>query len=87
MKYISIFLVIVTDTDTSIMNEKLRAYTVMLDSAEKCVPRRKCFQKFRKAMNLVKRQFITTQTEDFTNAVRRLETNYKFQNVYNNMFN
>ena len=85
-KYISIFLVIVTDTETSIIDEKLRAFTVILNSPEYCIPKRKCFQKIRKSFNFLRKQSISTKPENFTDAVRRLETNYIFQKVYKNMF-
>ncbi len=92
MKYVSIFIVIVTDTNTDILNEKIRAYTVIKDVPTKNEmvldkPQNTLFEKSKILCltKLVKQQFSKKKGENIEDVNRRLNTNYSFGQLFKNI--
>ena len=93
MKYVSIFLVIVTDTNTDILNEKIRAYTVIKD-----VPTKKEIVLDKPQIKLLKTSkmfgltrlfnqiFSKNNDENITEVSRRLNTNYSYGQLFRNIY-
>jgi len=94
MKYVSIFLVIVTDTNTDILNEKIRAYTVIKD-----VPIKKEIVLDKPQMKLLKTskifgltrlidQFFSNNNDErmIIEVSRRLNTNYSYGQLFENIY-
>ena len=87
MKYVSIFLVIITDTSSSICNERLRAFTVILENSEDPKTSENCLQKWKNLFNFSWRKHsITQNSENIADVTKRLETNYSLGKLYNHMF-
>ena len=86
MKYVSIFLVIITDTSASIFSETLRAFTVILENSEDPEITTKCLQKWKKLFNFPWKNLNTQKSQNILDVTKRLERNYSLGKLYNEMF-
>ena len=87
MKNVSIFLVIITDTNASILSETMRAFTVILDSKPKNPSQKKGFLK--KLIPYFKSFVKSLPSEKYENVhdvTKRLERNYSFGQFYSEIF-
>ena len=87
MKHVSIFLVIVTDTNASILDETMRAFTVILESKPKNPSQKKGFlQKILPYFKSFVKSLPSEKYENMHDTTRRLETNYSFGQFYSDIF-
>ena len=87
MKYISIFLVIITDTNTSILNETLRAFTVILENRETPTSSKTYLQKGNKLFKRRSWKHLEKKNhENILDVSKRLDSNYSFGQFYKDMF-
>ena len=84
MKNVSIFLVIVTDTNASILSETMRAFTVILESKPKNPRQKKGF--LQKILPHFLKSLPSENYENVHDVTKRLETNYSFGQFYSNIF-
>ena len=87
MKNVSIFLVIITDTNASILSETMRAFTVILDSNPKKPTQKKGFlQKLIPNFKSFVKILPSKNHENVHDVTKRLETNYSFGQFYSEIF-
>ena len=87
MKNVSIFLVIITDTNASIISETMRAFTVILESKPKNPSQKKGFlQKILPYFKSFVKSLPLENYENVHDVTKRLETNYSFGQFYSDIF-
>ena len=87
MKNVSIFLVIITDTNASILSETMRAFTVTLDSKPRNPTQKRGFlQKILPYFKSFVKSLPLENYENVHDVTKRLETNYSFGQFYSEIF-
>ena len=90
MKYVSVFLVIITDTNATnfILHETLRAFTVILENQETPTSSKTYLEKIQKWFKKASWKHIENKQrhENILDVSRRLDSNYSFGQLYKDMF-